>query len=147
MSIVRENLLTRKGYTPYCGNLIARDDIGGCDNPRTSFDGEQFKCPKCSYRTNFEPEFIERYKTFRNRPLWADEMEKLGNREALADRLEFHGTLFVRDVVRYTGLSSQTIIKHFDALVADGRAVRGRPSLINISYRFAADVELSEQES
>lgn len=34
MSIVRENLLTRKGYTPYCGN----DDCTW-NMPRTRFSG------------------------------------------------------------------------------------------------------------
>lgn len=64
MSIVRDNLLTRKGYTPYCGNPKARDSIGGCDNPRMGFDGEQFRCRKCGYRTDYEPQFIQKYKEF-----------------------------------------------------------------------------------
>lgn len=55
-SIVRENLLTVPGYTPYCGS-----DMCGCHNPRTVFDGEQFKCP-CGWRSRFEPEFIKVYK-------------------------------------------------------------------------------------
>lgn len=58
MDIVRNNLLTRKGYTPYCGNGW---NECGYRLPRMTFDGEQFKC-KCAYRTNFEPEFIEQYK-------------------------------------------------------------------------------------
>ncbi len=54
-SIVRQNLMKRPGYTPYCG----------ADNcrwlwPRTEFDGEQFKCA-CGWRSSFESEFIERY--------------------------------------------------------------------------------------
>lgn len=53
MSIVRNNLLTRLGYVPYCG----RD---ACFS-RAGFDGEQFKC-RCGWRSNFEPEFIEQYK-------------------------------------------------------------------------------------
>ncbi|MES2428271.1 MAG: hypothetical protein V4560_14925 [Bacteroidota bacterium] len=61
-SIVRENLMTRQGYTPYCGNNIARTDIGGCHNPRTKFDGEQFVCPHCKLRSVFPKEFIDRYK-------------------------------------------------------------------------------------
>lgn len=57
-------------------------------------------------------------------PLWDEEMKRLGNREALAQRLEFHGTIFVKEAAKNTGLSPQTVIKHFDSLVADGVAVR-----------------------
>ncbi len=56
MSIVRENLLKRKGYTPYCGG-----EYNICRLPRTVFDGAQFKCPHCNFRTGFEPEFIAEY--------------------------------------------------------------------------------------
>jgi hypothetical protein len=62
-SIIRNNLLNEKGYTPYCGSNIPRPPIGnGCNNPRTKFNGEQFVCPKCGFTTNFPKEFIERYK-------------------------------------------------------------------------------------
>lgn len=61
-SIVRENLMTRKGYSPYCGNNISRSDIGGCDNPRTKWNGEQFECPRCKWVSQFPLDFIERYK-------------------------------------------------------------------------------------
>lgn len=55
-SLVRENMLSRLGYTPYC---LAQ----GCRAmPRMVFDGEQMKCPSCGNRTDFEPEFIDRYK-------------------------------------------------------------------------------------
>lgn len=53
MSIVRNNLLTRLGYVPYCGNDTCFS--------RTQFDGWQFKC-RCGWRSAFEPEFIEQYK-------------------------------------------------------------------------------------
>jgi hypothetical protein len=57
MSIVRENLLTRQGYAPYCGGL------GNCHfgMPRTTFNGKQFTC-RCGWTSAFEPEFIEQYK-------------------------------------------------------------------------------------
>lgn len=57
MSIVRENLLTRFGYTPHCGK------VNGCaySMPRTAFDGAQFVC-RCGWQSTFEPEFIEQYK-------------------------------------------------------------------------------------
>ncbi len=62
MTVIEENLLTVLDYTPYCGNQISSRDIGGCDNPRLRFNGVQFSCPACSYMTDFEPEFIGRYK-------------------------------------------------------------------------------------
>lgn len=56
MSIVRNNLMTCPGYTPYCG-----DETCTRRWPRTSFDGEQFKC-QCGWRSDFEAEFIQQYK-------------------------------------------------------------------------------------
>jgi hypothetical protein len=56
MSIVRENLLTVPGYSPYCG--AAECDLRW---PRTKFDGEQFKCG-CGWHSTFEAEFIGEYK-------------------------------------------------------------------------------------
>jgi hypothetical protein len=52
LSIVRRNLLTRPGYTPYCGNEQ-------CNRlwPRTHFNQGQFECG-CGWRSTFEPEFI-----------------------------------------------------------------------------------------
>lgn len=61
-TIVRSNLLTRKGYTPYCGNNKAARNVGGCNNPRTIFNGNQFCCPRCGYETSFPEDFIKRYK-------------------------------------------------------------------------------------
>ncbi len=56
MSIVRENLMTVKGYSPYCGST------GHCPLPRTHFDGEQFTCRHCGWRSEFPTEFIKKYK-------------------------------------------------------------------------------------
>jgi hypothetical protein len=56
MSIVRENLMNRPGYTPYCGARACRLQM-----PRTEFDGEQFKCG-CGWRSGFDAAFIEQYK-------------------------------------------------------------------------------------
>ena len=57
-TIVRENLMTREGYSPYCGsNWYDR-----CFNPRTKFNGSQFVCPKCGWQSNFPQDFIDRYK-------------------------------------------------------------------------------------
>lgn len=61
-TIVRQNLMTQEGYTPYCGSDIARHEMGGCDNPRTKWNGQQFVCHKCGWCSKFTADFIERYK-------------------------------------------------------------------------------------
>lgn len=55
MSLVRENLLSRLNYTPYCGGEHCRV------MPRTSFNSSQFQCSSCGWVSRFEPEFIEAY--------------------------------------------------------------------------------------
>lgn len=57
MSLVRENLLSRLNYTPYCG--------GECCMvmPRTSFNGSQFQCTSCGWVSSFNPEFIGAYES------------------------------------------------------------------------------------
>ena len=59
-SIVRENIITRKNYTPYCGNF------NSCKLPRTLFVKArgQFICPECSWESSFESETIEKYKVY-----------------------------------------------------------------------------------
>lgn len=56
-SIVRDNLMTQEGYSPYCGNG------SNCrySMPRTFFNGKQFDC-KCGWVSSFPPEFIKEYK-------------------------------------------------------------------------------------
>jgi hypothetical protein len=61
MSIVRENLMSRKGYTPYCGNVDCRFHM-----PRTRYIGGQFQCG-CGWRSSFDDDFIEAYEA-----KWAD---------------------------------------------------------------------------
>ncbi len=61
-TIVRENLMNQQGYSPYCGNDISRGEKGGCDNPRTKWNGKQFTCPHCGFTTSFPNDFIDRYK-------------------------------------------------------------------------------------
>ena len=56
MSIVRDNLMTRKGYSPYCGNQKCYTA------PRTKFNGSQFECPRCGWKSSFEEVFIKDYK-------------------------------------------------------------------------------------
>jgi hypothetical protein len=55
MSLVRENLLTVKGYT--CGAPSR------CSMPRMFFNGDQFECPEYGHKTSFKSEFIARYKS------------------------------------------------------------------------------------
>lgn len=56
-TVIKHNLLTRKGYTPYCGgNYIC------ITMPRTEFDGQQFVCPDCGWVSEFPTEFISAYK-------------------------------------------------------------------------------------
>lgn len=55
-SIVRDNLMNRAGYVPYCGN--ANCSLG---MPRTHFIRDQFECG-CGWRSTFEADFITAYK-------------------------------------------------------------------------------------
>lgn len=57
MSIIRENLMTRPGYTPYCGNMDKCTVM-----PRTNWTGEQFKCGCCGWESKFPADFIAEYK-------------------------------------------------------------------------------------
>lgn len=56
MSVVRENLMTREGYRPYCGDMKCSAGM-----PRTQFIKGQFEC-RCGWRSEFEPDFIDAYK-------------------------------------------------------------------------------------
>ena len=62
INIVRDNLLTREGYAPYCGDGNCRFHM-----PRTAFDGEQFRCI-CGWRSGFPADFIAEYKAKWNLP-------------------------------------------------------------------------------
>lgn len=57
-SIVRENLMTEKDYTPYCGH-----DRCLFRMPRTKWSAlkQQFTCT-CGWVSSFPKDFIERYK-------------------------------------------------------------------------------------
>jgi len=57
MSIVRDNLMNRNEYAPYCGNMDK------CHAPRAPFNGKQFECPSCGWESGFDEEFISEYKT------------------------------------------------------------------------------------
>lgn len=61
-TIVRRNLMDNKSYSPYCGNDIAAREKGGCNNPRTFWNGSQFKCPRCGWTSQFPDYFITDYK-------------------------------------------------------------------------------------
>lgn len=56
MSIVRDNLMNREGYAPYCGN------VDGCFMPRAYWAGRQFRCHACGWESAFTDEFIAEYK-------------------------------------------------------------------------------------
>lgn len=64
--IVRSNLMNHKSYSPYCGNNKASRDIGGCNNPRTVWNGSQFACPSCKWVSQFPDYFITAYKEKHN---------------------------------------------------------------------------------
>lgn len=57
-SIVRENLMTEKGYSPYCGHPHCAHN-----SPRTKWnkEKEQFVC-SCGWTSEFPADFIKRYK-------------------------------------------------------------------------------------
>ena len=56
-STVRENLMSEKYYTPYCGA-----DMCNGRWPRTVKSGDQYKCPYCHWLSEFPQDFIDRYK-------------------------------------------------------------------------------------
>jgi predicted ArsR family transcriptional regulator len=51
---------------------------------------------------------------------WADEVKRLGIREAIRQRLTFHVGLNMDDLTEGTGRGSQTIRKHMRVLVEEG---------------------------
>lgn len=55
-SLVRNNLMTRQHYSPYCGNQNCQI------MPRTVFTEDQFKCSVCGWTSKFDKEFITEYK-------------------------------------------------------------------------------------
>ncbi len=61
-TIVRENLMNDKSYTGYCGSHMN----SSCSWPRTKWDGEQFVCPECGWRSKYPDDFIKRYKEKHN---------------------------------------------------------------------------------
>jgi hypothetical protein len=57
MSKVRDNIMSVRDYTPYCGA------IAGCKHtPRTTFNGKQFECPHCSWTSRLPATFIANYR-------------------------------------------------------------------------------------
>lgn len=63
-STVRNNLMNRIGYSPYCGSELCspRTTYSPERWPRTKFNSEQFVCPKCGWISEFPEDFIKRYK-------------------------------------------------------------------------------------
>lgn len=56
-SQVRHNLMTRQGYSPYCGNMDKCATM-----PRTSWNGHQFRCGHCGWVSAFPADFIAEYR-------------------------------------------------------------------------------------
>ena len=54
-TLIRQNLMTREGYSPYCGNALCSAGM-----PRTKFKNGQFRC-SCGWASQFEDSFIQRY--------------------------------------------------------------------------------------
>ena len=54
--------MTFSTYSPYCGNGKCKCLPGGCSNPRTIWNGEQFYCPECGWVSAFPEDFIKAYK-------------------------------------------------------------------------------------
>lgn len=54
--IVRKNLMTERGYAPYCGAAKCRTML------RAVFNGSQFQCQVCGWISQFPESFIEEYK-------------------------------------------------------------------------------------
>lgn len=55
MSLIQNNLMTKPGYTPYCGGFGCRTQ------PRTVFKDGQFECPACKWRSQHNRAFIYEY--------------------------------------------------------------------------------------
>ncbi len=60
-SIVRNNLMSRPGYAPYCGS-----DQCSCGTPRATWDinRQQFTC-RCGWVSAFDADFVREYVRFR----------------------------------------------------------------------------------
>ena len=78
--LVRKFLMTRQGYSPYCG-------LGCRKMPRTRFDGMQFVCPHCSWRSEFPDDFIAEYKAKWELPTEAKLKRKQGHSALVRERL------------------------------------------------------------
>lgn len=55
LTFMQEKLLTEKDYMPYCGGMCHI-------MPRTYFNGEQFVCPCCGWKSSYPDWFIKEYK-------------------------------------------------------------------------------------
>ena len=55
LSPVQNNLLTRVGYAPYCGNVCC------IALKRTVFNGDQFTCVSCDWVSNHSIAFLNKY--------------------------------------------------------------------------------------
>jgi len=107
MSIVRKNLMEKRGYTPYCG-----DSIGECSLPRTYFNGEQFVCRRCGWVSDFPTEFIQQYKN-----KWRLIMENEGIQKGIKDWNQEIDRSIIPMVISETGKDGEPIK---EVIVCDG---------------------------
>ena len=92
MSIVRNNLMTREGYSPYCGDINCRK------MPRTRFDGGQFVCDSCGWRSEFPGYFIKGYKKKWGIGNGDEKCPECGHIEYSESEEEFEGRIYGRAV-------------------------------------------------
>ena len=65
--VVIRNLMNQENYSPYCGSELCRQRESRTSIffqrwPRTIFNGHQFVCPECGWKSDFEKEFIDEFK-------------------------------------------------------------------------------------
>lgn len=56
----------------------------------------------------------------RSDALWAEEVKTKGAKAAIEDRIHFHGALPLEEIVRNTGLCTNTVLKHIKKLIEEG---------------------------
>ena len=61
-------------------------------------------------------------KNLKEAPAWADEIEAVGLKEALMDRLRFHGGMSLYFATSFAGCAQSTAKKHLNSFVEAGTA-------------------------
>lgn len=63
-------------------------------------------------------------KKTQRKAVWNEEIVSSSIKAVIADRLKFHGGLYLMFVVRFTGCAVSTAKKHLDRLVGEGSATK-----------------------